>query len=126
EPVGGFLLGEDVRQREHGNPVGDPGEGRRGGGAHPLRRRVGGHQLGVGRLQPLELAHQAVVGGVGDRGPIEDVVAVIVGADLLAELADPVCCCGGGGRSLHARESLQQKEGGAAASGALTATCIRL
>ena len=47
-------------------------------GPHPLGRRVGGHQLGMRRLQIDELAHQHVVLDVGDLGIVEHVIPVVV------------------------------------------------
>ena len=53
-----------------------------------LRRGVGRDQLGMGRLQVAELAHERVVLGVGDLRPVERVVEVVVAGDQLPELVD--------------------------------------
>ena len=53
--------------------------------SHPLGRRVGTDDLRVFRFQVDELAVEAVVLGVTDRGFVQDVIRVIVGADVLAE-----------------------------------------
>jgi hypothetical protein len=62
--------------------------------ADPLGRRVGRDELGVLLLEPLELGVERVVGVVLDRRVVEDVVAVGVLVELLAELARAL----GGGR----------------------------
>ncbi len=56
--------------------------------AHPLRGGIRRHQARVPLLQLLEVLHQLVEFGVGDLRVIEHVVAVLVVADLLAELLD--------------------------------------
>jgi hypothetical protein len=66
----------------------DDAEGFRWLAAHPLRRRVGRDQLGVARLQVLELAHELVVLGIADLRVVQGVVAVIVEGDLSAQLFD--------------------------------------
>jgi hypothetical protein len=57
--------------------------------ADALRRRVRRDQVGVLVLEPLQLVVEPVVGGVGDLGIVEDVVAVEVMIQLGAELVDP-------------------------------------
>ena len=56
--------------------------------AHALRRAVGRHQLGVLLLDREQLALELVELGVGDDRVVEDVVAVIVLRDLLAQLPE--------------------------------------
>ena len=56
-----------------------------GGAADALRRRVGRDELGVRLLDREELADERVVLGVGDLGPVEDVVEVLVPAELVAQ-----------------------------------------
>ena len=56
--------------------------------ADALRRRVGRDQLGVLGLERLQLAEQRVVDVVADLRVVEDVVAVVVVRDLLAQLGD--------------------------------------
>ena len=72
-------------QREHGGPVGHRGKVASGLRPHPLGRRVGGHELGVPRLQLLEPPVQGVVGPVGDLGRPFHVVEVVVAPELAAE-----------------------------------------
>ena len=88
-------LVERVRQRQHRVGVLHRGEAVRRRDADALGRRFGGHELGVLRLQVLELAEDRVVGEVVERGLIEDVVVVVRLLDLLAQLGDPLL---GGGR----------------------------
>src|SRR5579885_1506901 len=56
--------------------------------AHALRGGIGGDQLGMRLLERLQAAEERVVLGVGDLGRVEDVVEVVVPADLAAELLD--------------------------------------
>ena len=77
---------ERVGEREHGARVLDRREAIRRRRADPLRRRIGGDQLRMLRLELLELAHQRVVRLVGDRRRIEDVVLVVRLLDPLAQL----------------------------------------
>src|SRR5439155_3897034 len=77
---------ERVGEREHGARVLDRREAIRRWRADPLRRRIGGDQLRMLRLELLELAHQRVVRLVGDRRRIEDVVLVVRLLDPLAQL----------------------------------------
>ena len=53
--------------------------------ADALRGRVGRDELGVVGLEPLELVHERVVFGVGNFGRVEDVVEVLVVAQLMAQ-----------------------------------------
>ena len=57
--------------------------------AHPLGRRVGRQQLRVLALDRAQLVEQRVVGVVADLGVVEDVVAVAVVGELLAQLRAP-------------------------------------
>ena len=54
-----------------------------------LRRRVGRDELGMRRLDRLQLLEQRVVVGVGDRRRVEHVVGVRVTLELLAQLRRP-------------------------------------
>ena len=56
--------------------------------AHALGRRVRGDQLREPLLERAELPDQLVVLGVGDLGVVQDVVAIHVVVDALAELLD--------------------------------------
>jgi hypothetical protein len=55
---------------------------------HPLRRRIRRDQLGMLRLQRLQLAHQRVIFGVGDLRRIQRMVQVFVMPELLAKSLD--------------------------------------
>ena len=59
--------------------------------AHALRGRVGREQLGMRGLHPLQLVHQRVVLGVGDLRRIENVVQVLVTAQLGRAVARSFC-----------------------------------
>ncbi len=83
--LGQVLLREGVVQREHREAVDHLRERRQRRGADPLRRRVGRHQRRVLGLERPELRHQPVVLAVGDLRVVEDVVAVVVEADELAQ-----------------------------------------
>ena len=54
--------------------------------AHTLGITVGCHQVGIGRLDLLQLNEHFVEGGIRDLGCIEHVVAVRVGIELVAQL----------------------------------------
>ena len=77
-----LLVGGHVPEREHGLAMGHPNEGVRGGPRHPPGGGVGGQELGMLPLERLELPHEPVVLGVGEDGPVEDVVGVVGGPDL--------------------------------------------
>ena len=64
--------------------------------ADALGGRVGGEQLGMRGLEALELVHQRVVLGVGDLGGVENVVEVLVAAEIGAELLGALGCFSGG------------------------------
>ena len=80
----GFI--EGVRERQHRMRVLDRCETVRRRRPDPLCRRLGRDELGMLRLELLELAHQRVVRLVGDRRRIEDVVLVVRLLDPLAQL----------------------------------------
>jgi hypothetical protein len=56
--------------------------------AHSLRGRIGRDQAGMLGFQFLELVHQHIKLSVRDLGIVEDVIAVFVMADLVAERLD--------------------------------------
>ncbi len=62
------------------------GVGRRGPG--PLRRRIGGGKFGVLTFQGDEFAIERIVFSVADDRRVEDVIAIEVIIDLLAEVGD--------------------------------------
>jgi len=57
-----------------------------------VRRRVGRLEFRVCLFKGLELLEEPVVLGVGDDRVVEDVVAIVVVAEGLAELLGGVCC----------------------------------
>ena len=86
-----LLAGERVVEREHRLEVGDLRERRR----DPRRAgtpggRVGGDEIGVLGLEVAQLAHEIVVLGVADLGIVGAVVPLVVVADGLAQLRDPL------------------------------------
>ncbi len=81
---------EGVSEAEHGPAVANGGELLQGRRADALGGGVGCDQLGVGFLQLLELAKEAVVVGVADLRGVEDVVAVVVVLELAAQLLDSI------------------------------------
>jgi hypothetical protein len=54
-------------------------------GPHALRRRIGREQFGMGGFQCLQFLEQAVVFGVRDAGLVEDVIAVVVAVQFVAQ-----------------------------------------
>ena len=64
--------------------------------AHALGIAVGRHQVGVGRLDLLQLNEHFVEGGVRDLGRIEHVVAIGVVIELVAQLGRTRCRLGTG------------------------------
>ena len=64
--------------------------------AHALGIAVGRHQVGVGRLDLLQLNEHFVKGGVRDLGRIEHVVAIGVVIELVAQLGRTRCRLGTG------------------------------
>ena len=64
--------------------------------AHALGIAVGRHQVGVGRLDFLQLNEHFVEGGVRDLGCVEHVVAVRVVIELVAQLGRTRCRLGTG------------------------------
>jgi hypothetical protein len=63
-------------------------EALRGRGADSARWGIRGRELRMLVLERLQLIEKAVVSSVGDLGIVEDVVAVVVLLDRLAELTD--------------------------------------
>ena len=64
--------------------------------AHALGIAVGRHQVGVGRLDFLQLNEHFVKGGVRDLGRVEHVVAIGVVVELVAQLGRARCRLGTG------------------------------
>ena len=64
--------------------------------AHTLGIAVGRHQVGVGRLDFLQLNEHFVKGGVRDLGRVEHVVAIGVVIELVAQLGRTRCRLGTG------------------------------
>ena len=63
---------------------------------HALGIAVGRHEVGVGRLDLLQLNEHFVEGGVRDLGRIEHVVAISVVVELMAKLGRARCRLGAG------------------------------
>jgi hypothetical protein len=89
--VPGLKLGvlEGVGQREKGQAMLHHSERLHRLSGHALGRRVRRDELGEALLDLFELPHQPVILGVADLGAVEDVVAVVVIADLGAQLLGP-------------------------------------
>ena len=64
--------------------------------AHALGIAVGRHQIGIGRLDFLQLNEHFVEGGVRDLGCVEHVVAIGVVIELVAQLGRARCRLGTG------------------------------
>ena len=64
--------------------------------AHALGIAVGRHQIGVGRLDLLELNEHFVKGGIRDLGRVEHVVAIGVVIEVVAQLGRTRCRLGTG------------------------------
>ena len=64
--------------------------------AHALGIAVGRHQIGVGRLDLLELNEHFVKGGIRDLGRVEHVVAIGVVIEVVAQLGRARCRLGTG------------------------------
>src|SRR5438309_9341696 len=64
--------------------------------ADSLGRRLGSDELGMRRLERLQLAHEGVVRLVRDRRLIEDVVLVVRLLELLPKLGDALLVGGYG------------------------------
>ena len=89
DPGAQLLLRARVGQREHRLQVRDLLELADRLAADALGRRVGRQQLRVLALDRAQLVQQRVVGVVADLGVVEDVVAVAVVGELLAQLGRP-------------------------------------
>ena len=80
------LVGRHLLERPHRGEVVDFAELVRRRGADALRRRVGRDEVRMLLLERLQLVEEPVVVGVRDLRIVEDVVAVQVVLDLLAQL----------------------------------------
>ena len=85
-PGAELVLVARVGERQHRLEVRHLLELRERLGANALGRRVGREELGMVGLDIPQLVHQLVVLGVRDLGIVEDVVAVVVVVELLAQL----------------------------------------
>ena len=83
-----FVVG--VVEAEHRREVRDGREGFGGPAGDALRRRVGGDEIGMLRLERLQLVQQAIELGVGDLRAIVDVIEIFVAPDLSAQPGQPV------------------------------------
>ena len=84
-----LFIRKSVCKRQHGRLVTHCRETLHRFSADPLRRGFGCNQVGKIRLQRLQFAHQAIVLGIGDRGLILNVIAVIVQCNFGSKFADP-------------------------------------
>ena len=84
-----FPVAEGVAQGQHGDLVTHLGKFLEGFSPHSLGGRVRRDQLGVGGFQFLEFAQQAIVLAVRYFWIVEDVIAIVVVVDLLAQVTDP-------------------------------------
>ena len=80
-----FVRAERVHEREHRRAVRDLTELDLRLCADALRRRIRAEELGIARLEFLQLAKKTVVFGVGDERLVERVVLVVVPLDLFAQ-----------------------------------------
>ena len=92
-----LVLVARVGERQHRLEVRHLLELRERLGADALRRRIGREELGMLRLEVPQLVDQLVVLGVGDLGVVEDVVAVVVVVELLAQFLHALLGRLGGG-----------------------------
>ena len=95
-PGGQFVEVEGVSQAEHRARMLDLGEGRRRLPSDSLRRRIGGEQLRVFRLDLPQFAQQEVVLPVADYRVVQRVVAMIVVVKLAPQLLGALCGAGVG------------------------------
>jgi hypothetical protein len=86
DPGAQLLLRARVGQRQHRDLVADLRQRGDRLAADALRRRVGREELGVGCLDRAQLVEQRVVLVVADLRIVEDVVAVAVVVQLVAQL----------------------------------------
>ena len=84
-----FLEGERVIQAQHRRDVPARLEAFAGRSAHALRGRVRRDQFRVCGLELLQLVHQPVEFGIGNRRAVEQVIAMLVQADLFPQFGDP-------------------------------------
>ena len=82
-----LVVAAGVAKREHRLQVAHLGEVPGGWARHPLGRRVGDDEVGMGRLQLAQLAHQGVVVGVVQRRLVEHVVAMVGVVDQRPQLS---------------------------------------
>ena len=87
-----LVFGHRVGERHHLPPVRDLGELLARGRPDAPGGRIGRDQVGVVRLELLELAEEAIVLGVAQGGRVQDVVAVA----RVAELGPQLFRAGGG------------------------------
>ena len=87
--IGHLPVAEGIAQGQHGHGMADFGKFLQGLGAHSLSGGIRGNQFGMGGLQFLEFAHEAVILAVRNLRVIQHVVTVVVVIDLLAQLTNP-------------------------------------
>ena len=86
---------EGVGEREHRNAMGVLGQRWGGGSADPERGAVRAPKRGMLGLEPLQLAEELVVFGVGDFGGVELVIRPVGSFELLPELGGAAFRSGG-------------------------------
>ncbi len=86
------LVGESVVEAEHRARVADGLKSGARSAADASGGRVGRDELRIGGFEFFEPVHQPVIGGVGELGLVEDVILIVVVADLVAELLDFLFC----------------------------------
>ncbi len=114
--AGGVLGGLDLLEGEHGEEVLDAGESVGGRTADALGGGIWGDEGGEEFFEVLEFAVELVVLMVADEGLGEDVVGVVVAADLVSQVAVAGFGLGGGhgvwgARTTRKPRSLQRLRG---------------
>jgi hypothetical protein len=87
-PLGDLVDAEGVVERHHRHCVHHGRKRDRGRPADGRRGRVGRDQVGVGRLEVAQLAHEGVPLGVGDLGGVALVIGLVVAADDRTQCLD--------------------------------------
>ena len=110
-----LLVVVGVVEAEHRREVLDGLEALDRTAGHALRRRIGGDEIGMLGLEPLELVQQPIELLVGDLRVVVDVVALFVMPDRVTQLADALFGRLSCGRSTVARQDVVgQREQGVA------------
>ena len=86
-----LVIVESVAKRQHGYGVCHAAECRQRRRADALSRRRGSHEIRMGVLEILQLAHQAIVVRIRHDRIIQDVIGVIVPIDLRTQPGRALC-----------------------------------